>query len=135
MKRKGLIETVTLAVVTVIMAGLVSSLGFQNVVSVGDLIQRESLGIMGERIESTVYAVDSFERAKVEMDLGSSRYKLYSEDGEKYISYTYGGETNTYQLENPYGIRYAVEGDPDDGTISKICLAKDRGIEITRGGC
>lgn len=135
MKRKGLIETASIAVITVIMAGTVATLATQNVVSVGDLIQRESLGIMGERIESSVYALDSFDRAKVEMGLGSSRYKIYSEDGEKYISYSYGGKTNTHQLQNPYGIPYSVEGDPEDDTIGKICIVKDGGIRITKGGC
>lgn len=135
MRSKGLIEIVSIAIVTFIMAGSIAALGTQNVVSVGDLIQRESLGIMGERIESTVYALDSFDKARVEMSLGSSRYKIYSESGEKYISYTYGGETNTYILQNPYGIRYSVEGDSDDQTISKICISKDSRIEITRGSC
>jgi len=135
MKSKGLIEIVSIAVVTALMAGTVASLGSQNVVSVGDLIQRQSLGIMGERIESTVYALDSFDKAKVEMGLGSSRYNIYSENRDKYISYSYGGKTNTHKLQNPYGIRYSVEGDPDDETISKICISKDATIEITRGGC
>lgn len=135
MRRKGLIEIVSLAVVTVIMVGTVATLASQNVVSVGDLIKRESLGIMGERIESTVYALDSFDRAKVEMGLGSSRYNIYTEDGSKYISYTYGGKTNTHELQNPYSIPYSVEGDPDDGTLGRICIVKDGGIAIMRGGC
>ncbi len=135
MKSKGLIEIVSIAIVTLIMAGTIATLGTQSVVSVGDLIQRESLGIMGERIESTVYALDSFDQAKVEMNLGSDRYKIYSESGEKYISYTYGGENNTYLLQNPYGIPYSVEGDSNDQTISKICISKDGGIAITKGGC
>lgn len=135
MKSKGLVETVSIAVVTLIMVGTVATIATQNVVNVGELIQRESLGIMGERIESTVYALDSFDRAKVEMGLGDSNYKIYSEDGEKYISYSYSGKTSTYQLKNPYGVVYSVEGDPEDETVSKICVLKDGGIKITRGGC
>lgn len=135
MTQKGLIEPVSLAVVTAMMVATVAALGAQNVVNVGDLIQRESLGIMGERIESTVYALDSFDKAKVEMDLGDSKYKVYTEDREKYISYSYNGKTATKRLENPYGIPYSVEGDPDDETISKICVSQDRAITITKGGC
>lgn len=135
MKSKGLIETVSIAVVTLIMAGTVANVGIQNVSNVGELIQRESLGIMGERIESTIYALDSFEKAKVEMSFGGSKYSIYSEGGEKYIAYSYGGETNTHKLEEPYETSYIIEGEPDDEPVEKICVSKDRGISITPGGC
>lgn len=136
MRSKGLIEAAVIVVIAFVMMGTIATLGTQQIVNTGDLIRSETIGIMGERIESTVYAVSSFEEAKVEMEFQDSEYKVYSNDTGKYLEYSYSGEANIHPLEEPYDVSYTVEESEEDELIEEICISKSEDdIEITAGAC
>ncbi|MFB6292547.1 MAG: hypothetical protein ABEI58_04100 [Candidatus Nanohaloarchaea archaeon] len=135
MRRKGLLEVIALAVVIFIMVGTIATLATQNVLNVGKLIKRENVEIMGKRVESTLYALEAFEDAQVEMDLKGD-YRIYEEEGNDYISYTFKDKEGVYQLQPPYGTSFDIKPTKDHEPFDTACLNRTSGgTTIYAGGC
>jgi len=133
---KGLLENVTYSILVVLMIGVLSVISVEQVIGVGELIRKETVQMAGDRIEASVQSIDSVDEAKLELEMGGKEgYRIYSEDGEKYVSYEYLSDSKRALLEEPQGIDYSINRDRDDGRVQYICIEKNSGITIKGGEC
>ncbi len=97
MKRKGLFETIALAVVTMMIIGVISVLGSKFVVDLGQIIRRETVPLAAARLSTTIIASANLEKANIQVDF-DQRYNILEEDidgdntQEPLMSYSYNNK-------------------------------------------
>lgn len=143
MNRKGIFETTEIAVVTLILAVAISGIGIQKVMSLEQIVKKETLPISGSRVESSAYMLDGVKEGKAEMKLKDD-YRVEKKDGEIFLIYTM--EDSVFRLGESQA---ATKLDPptqlvlhEEGLSDRICLDKtdkyDKDsdvVEIKPGEC
>jgi hypothetical protein len=133
---KGLTENIGYAILILIMISTFATIAIEQVIGVGEVIRKETVQLTADRIESAVKSLTAVDEAKMELKMGGKNgYRIYTQNEEKYISYSYLNEEKTAKLENLNGVSYTVPRDRDDGKVDKICINKTSSISITGGVC
>jgi hypothetical protein len=135
---KGIVEPMIMFVLGLVLSTIIMSITVQNSFEYGDLFNTETVKTTGERIESGVHGLSALEEGKLEMELrGSKKYKVYTQSGQKYISYSLRLDKNTRKLENLPNTNYNINRDAGDDGVNKICLIKeeDDNVFIEGGEC
>ena len=133
---KGLTENVGYAILVLIMISTFATIAIDQVVGVGEVIRKETVQLTADRIESAVKSLTAVDEAKIELELGGQNgYEIYSENGEKYITYSYLNTKKIAKLEPVEGVSYNIDRGRNDDTVSKICINKTSTTSITGGPC
>lgn len=138
MNRKGLFETIALAVVTMMLVGVFSVLGTKFLVDLNKIIRRETVGLAGARVSTTMYATDSIEKANVQINF-PYKYEIFYEDtydshpgNELMISFSYNDKTESAEIKSARWLNNLVVDNSveDQGKKANYCLKK-REDELT----
>lgn len=125
-------------ILALILSTTIMTITVQNGFAYGDFFNTETVKTTGERIESGVHGLSALEEGKLEMELrGSKKYKVYTQSGQKYISYSLNLDENTRELGNLPNTDYNINRDAGDKGVKVICLIKERdeNVFIEGGGC
>lgn len=130
MNRKGLFETIALAVVTMMLVGVFSVLGTKFLVDLNQIVRRETVGLAGTRVSTSIYATNSVERADTQISFRYA-YHIYPQEisGTRrvMIAYSYNDKTKTAEIKSPQWIsHFATTSDLDSNDDSKrdYCIHK-----------
>ncbi|MFB6180582.1 MAG: hypothetical protein ABEJ93_01765 [Candidatus Nanohalobium sp.] len=136
MKRKGLFETIALAVVTLMLISTFSVLGTQLAVDMNQIVRRETVGLAASRVSSTMYAADALDRANVQLHFPYNYTMGKNSDGELTLSYTYNDKTNTAVVPSEKWIEdlYISDKIKDEKSSKDFCLKKRPGSLTLEGG-
>jgi hypothetical protein len=129
-----MVITIVGIALTAVIMGLTVNSGF----SYGELFDTETVKTTGERIESGVHALSALEEGKLEMELrGDKKYKIYTQSGQKHISYSLKLDENTRKLGNLPNTDYNINRDAGDDGVKVICLIEEEGqnVYIKGGEC
>lgn len=114
--RKGLALPTMMSILAVIVSIMFLSISSDMVLQPEEYIRENSVFVVSERVSSAVYAMDSVERADMEIALGAE-YDLETDPGE---SVTYIGYGENRRAIEP-GIPYTSE----TGNSTVLCVTKN----------
>lgn len=131
---KGLVDNLPFIVLTVIVT--IVLLNFMlSLLNVDQLFMRESIELSRDRVETAVYGLSALEKARMEIEFNvTDGLNFTEENGKKFVSYTYRGETDRARLRTPYGISYDLLVAENNKVWKKICLTKSGGSVTIEGG-
>lgn len=111
--RKGVAIPTVMAIVSVALSGMFLAISPQLVLGPENYIRENSVFLVSERVSSAVYAMDSTERAEMQLDL-EANYTFEEENQQMYVSF--GAGSDAIQP----GVRFTSE----TGNTSSICISK-----------
>ena len=132
------IETVTLAVITMIIIGSLTLFGTQRVLDLEERITMRTVEIPAARVGSSVYMMDGMEEAELVMKF-ENNYSIVRHQGDPYLKYemekvlTSLGETSSSEkIEVPNSISFSFE----EGKSKDFCIRKTpRDLVLTPESC
>lgn len=143
--RKGVFETVALAVVTLMIVGVLSVLGTQLAVDMNQIIRRETVSLAAQRVSTTMLMMNGVREGNYQLEFPYG-YRIYEgqEDNVR-IGFSYNDEANNAvipsmnNIENRNGGNYVItDGLIDDPETYRryYCITKEVGsIELEAGKC
>lgn len=116
--RKGVTLPTVMAILSVIISSMFVGISADMVLQPGEYIRENSVFLVSERVSASVYAMDSMERADMELELEAD-YELVEPQGEDLTHLKYG--------ENSDAIDPGVQYKSETGKTDKICITKNPG--------
>lgn len=126
--RKGVSLPTVMAILAVVISAMFIGISSDIILKPENYIRSNSVFMVSDRISSSAYAMDSMERADMQLDLGDE-YKFEKDTGDDSLYIIYGD--NSEKVEP--GVGYSSE----TGSAEKICISKHSGSNpsIEMGGC
>jgi hypothetical protein len=143
--RKGIFETVALAVVTLMIVGVLSVLGTQFAVDMNQIIRRETVSLAAQRVSTTMLMMNGVREGNYQLEFPYG-YRIYEgqEDNVR-IGFSYNDEANNAVIPSMNNIENSQAGNyvRTDNLIEDpekykrfYCITKDPGgIELEVGEC
>lgn len=131
---KGITTHTQVIAVTIIHSVIILGLLVNYVSTLDQKGRLETLPVVDNRIESTIYTASGLEEGKIQMEM-TDEYGLNREGGDIYVNYTAGSvlftsSSRSRELEPPVDLSLSGEG-----KSSSFCIEKNSGISIRPGEC
>lgn len=136
--RKGVSLPTVMAILAVVISAMFIGISSDLVLKPEQYIRSNSVFLMSERVSSAVYAMDSMERAEMQLDL-EDKYSFERVQGDDliYIRYSKGESDSAEQGEKKDPVEPGVHYTSEKGVAEKICVTKNPGSSprIEMGRC
>jgi len=136
MKRKGVSDTVALAIVSFVMVGVIVTIGAGNMINLEENIKLRTVDIPAQRMATTMTMVDTLDQAQVQLSM-QGRYGLEIRSDGPYLNYTSDGYTSADSSSGSSKIDSGIDFTAEEGISDTFCVIKESGEnpDISPGGC